>query len=100
MKVEKLTIELSLANDTIGKLTKEHSSVNDTIASLKNEKSIAQESLTSLEEKYRNLELKYSTLWASTSTSSMFSSQLSYSSLEGSDETCTFSPLAMRQVGV
>ena len=52
MKVEKLTIELSLANDTIGKLTKEHSSVNDTIASLKNEKSIAQESLTSLEEKY------------------------------------------------
>ena len=69
MKVEKLIIELSLANDTIRKLTKEHSWVNDTIASLKNEKSIAQESLTSLEEKYRNLELNYSTLWASTSTS-------------------------------
>ena len=51
-------------------MTKEHSSINDQIASLKNEKSIAQESLTCLEEKYRNLELNYSTLWASTSTSS------------------------------
>jgi len=69
MKVEKLTIELSLANDSIGKLTKEHSSINNLVASLKNEKSIAQESLTSLEEKYQNLELNYSTLWASTSTS-------------------------------
>ena len=69
MKVEKLTVELSLANDSIGKLTKEYSSINDLVASLKNEKSIAQESLTSLEEKYRNLELNYSTLWASTSTS-------------------------------
>jgi predicted nuclease with TOPRIM domain len=65
MKVEKLTVELYLANDSIGKLTKEHSSVNDIIASLKNEKSIAQESLKSLEQKYRNLELNYSTLWAS-----------------------------------
>ena len=52
MKVENLTVELSLANDSIGKLTKEHSSVNDQVASLKNKKSIAQESLTSLEEKY------------------------------------------------
>ena len=69
IKVEKLTVELSLANDTIGKLTKEHSSVNDTIASLKNEKSITQKSLISLEQKYCNLELNYSTLWASTSTS-------------------------------
>ena len=69
MKVEKLTVELSLANDSIGKLTKEHSSVNDLVACLKSEKSIAQESLTSLEEKYQNLELNYSTLWASTSTS-------------------------------
>ena len=69
MKVEKLTVELSLANNSIGKLTKEHSSVNDQVASLKNEKSIAQESLTSLEEKYQNLELNYSTPWASTSTS-------------------------------
>ena len=34
-KVEKLTVELSLANDSIRKLTKEHSSVNDTISSLK-----------------------------------------------------------------
>ena len=41
MKVEKLTVELSLANDSIGKLTKEHSSVDDQVASLKNEKSIA-----------------------------------------------------------
>ena len=49
MKVEKLTVELSLANDSIGKLTTEHFSVNDTIASLKNEKNIAQENLTSLE---------------------------------------------------
>ena len=69
MKVEKLTVELSLANDTIGNLTKEHSLVNDTIARLKNEKSIAQDSLTHFEEKYHNLELNYSTLWASTSTS-------------------------------
>jgi predicted nuclease with TOPRIM domain len=69
MKVEKLTVELSLANDLIEKLTKKHSLINDTIASLKNEKSIAQENLTSLEEKYYNLELNYSTLWVSTSTS-------------------------------
>ena len=45
MKVEKLTVELSLANDLIGKLTKEHYSVNDIVASLKSEKSIAQKSL-------------------------------------------------------
>ena len=64
MKVEKLTVELSLANNSIRKLTKEHSSVNDSIASLKNEKSVAQESLTGLEEKYQNLELSYNTLWA------------------------------------
>jgi predicted nuclease with TOPRIM domain len=51
MKLEKLTVELSLANETIGRLTKERSSVNDQIASLKNEKSIAQECLTSTEEK-------------------------------------------------
>ena len=50
IKVEKLTVELSLANDSIRKLTKEHSSINDQVASLKNEKSIAQESLTRLEE--------------------------------------------------
>ena len=52
MKVEKLTVELSLANNSIGRLTNVHSSINDQIASLKNEKSIAQESLTCLEEKY------------------------------------------------
>ena len=69
MKVEKLTVELSLANDSIGKLTKKYSSVNDLVASLKNEKSITQKSLASLKEKYRNLELNYSSLWASTSTS-------------------------------
>ena len=69
MKVEKLIVELSLANDSIGKLTKENSSVNDTIASIKNKKSIAQESLTYLEEKYHNHELNYNTIWASTSTS-------------------------------
>jgi predicted nuclease with TOPRIM domain len=51
MKVEKLTVELSLANNTIRRLTKEYSLVNDSIASLKNKKSIAQESLTHLEEK-------------------------------------------------
>ena len=60
---------MSLANNSIGKLTKEHSSVNDQVVSLKNEKSIAQESLTRLEEKYQNLGLNYSTLWANTSTS-------------------------------
>ena len=64
MKVEKLTVELSLANDSIGKLTKKYFSVNDQLASLKNEKSVAQESLTGLEEKYQNLELSYNTLWA------------------------------------
>ena len=68
-KVKKLTVELSLANDSTRKLTKEHTSVNNQIASLKNEKSIAQDSLTHFEEKYHNLELNYSTLWASTSTS-------------------------------
>ena len=31
MKVEKLTVELSLANDSIEKLTKKHSSVNDLV---------------------------------------------------------------------
>ena len=40
MKVEKLTVELSLANGSIGKLTKEHSSVNYLVAILKSEKSI------------------------------------------------------------
>ena len=67
--VEKLTIELSLTNDSIGKLTKEHSSINDQVASLKNENSIAQDSLTSLKEKYQILVLNNNTLWASTSTS-------------------------------
>ena len=69
MKVETLTVELSLANDTIGRMTKEHSSVNDQIASLKNEKSVAQECLTRMEQKYQDLELNFNTLWTSTSTS-------------------------------
>ena len=83
MKVEKLTIELSLANNSIGKLTKDHSSVNDQVASLKNEKSIAQEILARLEEKYQNIELSYNTLWASTSTSPKATEDSNVSTSEG-----------------
>ena len=69
-KVEKLTIELSLANDSKEKLSKEHSLCNDSLTSLKNEHSISQESLSSLQERFNLLEQSYEKLWTSTSTSS------------------------------
>lgn len=82
-KVEKLTIELSLANDSKEKLSKEHSLCNDSLASLKNEHSIAQESLSSLQERFNLLEQSYEKLWTSTSTSSSATVESNASTSDG-----------------
>ena len=88
LKVEKLTVELSLANDSNKKLTKECSTSNDLIANLNNKVSLIQESFTSLQEKYQNLELSYNTLWNSTSSTTPTDSDSSNASTSKGCKRC------------
>ena len=58
-KVEKLAMDLSLANM---RMSKDHALTNDSLASLKNAHSELQEWHSRLEDIYKNLEVNYSTL--------------------------------------
>ena len=68
-KVEKLAINLSLANNSNVRMSKDPLS-NDSLASLKNAHSELQERHSRLEVIYKNLEVNYSTLWESTKSNS------------------------------
>jgi hypothetical protein len=67
-KVEKLTIDLSLSNDSYVRMSKECALANDSLGQLKNSHSIFQESFSCLEVKYKDLEVNYGALWESTSS--------------------------------
>jgi uncharacterized protein (DUF3084 family) len=65
-KVEKLTTDLSLANDSNKRMSKDYTLANESLASLKATHSELQSSLSCLTEKYKTLEANYSILWEST----------------------------------
>jgi hypothetical protein len=65
-KVEKLTTDLSLANDSNKRMSKDYTLANESLASLKATHSELQSSLSCLAEKYKTLEANYSSLWEST----------------------------------
>jgi uncharacterized protein (DUF3084 family) len=64
--VEKLTTDLSLANDTNKRMSKDHTLANESLASLKATHSELQTSFSCLTDKHKNLEENYSVLWEST----------------------------------
>jgi uncharacterized protein (DUF3084 family) len=65
-KVEKLTTDLSLVNDSNNKMSKDYTLANESLASIKATHSDLQSSLSCLTEKYKTLEANYSSLWEST----------------------------------
>jgi uncharacterized protein (DUF3084 family) len=65
-EVEKLTTDLSLANDSNKRMSKDYSLANESLASLKATHSELQSSLPCLTEKYKTLEANFSSLWEST----------------------------------
>jgi hypothetical protein len=65
-KVEKLTTDLSLANDSNKRMSKDYTLANESLVSLKATHNELQSSLSCLTEKYKILEANYSTLWEST----------------------------------
>jgi hypothetical protein len=65
-KVEKLTTDLSLANDSYKRMSKDYTLENESLASLKATHSEFQSSLSFLMEKYKTLEANFSSLWEST----------------------------------
>jgi uncharacterized protein (DUF3084 family) len=65
-KVEKLTTDWSLANDSNKRMSKDYTLANESLASLKATHSERQSSLSCLTEKYKTLEANYSSLWEST----------------------------------
>ena len=62
VKVEKLSIDLSLANDSNKRLMKESIMASDSLDFLKAINSELQDSLSSLTVKYKNLEVNYNVL--------------------------------------
>ena len=69
-KVEKLTTDLSLANDSNVRMSKDDVLAKDSLASLKNVHSELKERHLRLEDINKDLEVSYSTLWESTKSSS------------------------------
>jgi hypothetical protein len=65
-KVEKLTTDLSLANDSNKRMSKDYTLTNESLASQKDTHSELQTSLSWLLDKQKNLEASYSAFWEST----------------------------------
>jgi hypothetical protein len=65
-KVEKLTTDLSLANNSNKRMSKDYTMANESLAYLKATHSELQSSFSCLTEKHKILEANYSTLWEST----------------------------------
>jgi hypothetical protein len=69
-KVEKLTMDVSLANNSNKRMSKNYTLANESLASLKATHSELQSSFSCLMDKHKNLEANYSTLWESTKANS------------------------------
>jgi hypothetical protein len=83
VKVEKLAIDLSLANDSKEGMSKETTLMNESLASLKATHSELQESFSCLTTKYKGLEVSYNALWESTKTNSKATLDSNISTSEG-----------------
>jgi hypothetical protein len=83
VKIEKLTIDLSLANDSNERMLKENTLINESLASLKATHSELQESYSCLMVKYKDLEVNYSDLWESIKTNSKANLDSNVSTSEG-----------------
>jgi hypothetical protein len=70
VKVEKLAIDLSLANDSNERMSKENTLINESLASLRATHSELQESFSCLTVKYNDLEVNYNVLWENSRTNS------------------------------
>jgi hypothetical protein len=68
--VEKLAIDLSLANDSNERMSKKNILIRESLASLKSTHSELQESFSCLTVKYNELEVNYNFLWESSKTNS------------------------------
>ena len=82
-EIEKLSIDLSLANDSNKRLMKENTLASDSLASLKVTNGELQDSLSSLMVKYKELEVNYNVLWESTETHSKAIPNSNVSTSEG-----------------
>jgi hypothetical protein len=82
-KVEKLAIELSLANNSNERMSKENTLINEFLASLKATHSELQESFSCLTVKFNDLEVNYNILWESTKTNSKATLDSNISTSEG-----------------
>jgi phage shock protein A len=65
-KVEKLTMDLYLSNDTNKRMSKDCTLANESLASLKDNHTELQTSFSCFKDKHENLEANYSALWEST----------------------------------
>jgi hypothetical protein len=82
-KVEKLTTDLSLANNSNKRMSKDYTLSNESLASLKATHSELQSSFSCLTEKHKILEANYSTLWESTKANPKATLDSSASSRKG-----------------
>jgi hypothetical protein len=83
VKVEKLAIDLSLANDSKERMSKETTLINQSLTSLKATHGELQESFSCLTTKYKCLEVSYNALWESTKTNSKATLDSNVSTSEG-----------------
>ena len=81
--MEKLEIDLSLANDSKEKMSKDHTLASESLATLKNSYSELQESFSRLTAKYKDHEVNFSALWESSKTNSKASLDSNASTSEG-----------------
>jgi uncharacterized protein (DUF3084 family) len=65
VKVEKLTTDLSLANESNKRMSKDYTLANESLASLKATHSELQTSFSCLTDKHKSFEANYSALWES-----------------------------------
>jgi uncharacterized protein (DUF3084 family) len=82
-KVDKLTTNLSLANNSNKRMSKDYTLANESLASLKATHSELQSSFSCLTEKHKILEANYSTLWESTKANSKATLDSSASTSKG-----------------
>jgi hypothetical protein len=82
-KVEKLTADLSLANDSNKRMSKDYTLANESLASLKATHSELQSSFSDLTDKHKNLEANYSTLWENTKSNPKATLNFSASTSKG-----------------
>jgi hypothetical protein len=83
VKVDKLTLDLSSANDSLKSMSKEASLINDSFVNLKNAHSELQARHSSLEVKYKDLEANFDTLLKNAKTNSKTTHDPNVSTSEG-----------------